>query len=208
MWLNNETPYRLPCKSPKWRVKYGDRTERLFRDTDIHNIIRDELYTGTVTWGRTTKLTGKKPQVFSHHFPQFQIVSFEQFNRVQQLIKERRIAPPKSVFSSYLFSGLLGCPKCGSPTVGRLDPNRCYPEPQKRYDCGGYHRYGKAVCEGWITYERTVRKGVVAFLVDLFENQLDIQQHLAKEAQAMAQEGKGDQAAKAKETIEQGATGA
>jgi site-specific DNA recombinase len=201
--LNNEG-FRLPCKSPKWRAKYGDRTERLFRDIDIMTIVKDELYTGTVTWGRTTKLTGKTPQVWTHHFPEWQIISFEQFNRTQRTIQSRRATPPKSVHSPYLFSGLLRCPNCGAGAVGRLDPNRSYAERQKRYDCNNYHRYGKAVCKGWTAYEQTIRKGVVAFLVDFFENTINIKEALANEVQAMAQEESGGQIGRAKETIEQG----
>ena len=67
VWLN-EQGYHLPCKSPKMQKKYG-RTEKLFRDVEVRGIIKDELYTGTVTWGRTTKLTGKTPTPMSHDHP-------------------------------------------------------------------------------------------------------------------------------------------
>ncbi len=200
----NEQGYRLPCKSPKWSAKYGDRTERLFRDLDINTILKDELYTGTVTWGKTTKLTGKTPQPISRHDPELQIISFEQFNRIQRLIRERSVIPPKSVSSPYVFSGLLRCPKCGGRTVACMDPNHSYTEKQRSYNCSNYHRYGTTVCKGWAIYEQTVRKAIVSFLAELFTERLPINEYLQEEAQAMAQEGSRDKADNARETIQQG----
>ena len=43
-------------------------------------------------------------------------------------------------------------------------------------------------CKGWVTYEQTVRRGVTAFLADLFMNKLPIHKYLEEEAQAMAQD--------------------
>jgi site-specific DNA recombinase len=200
----NEHGYRLPCKAPKWRAKYGGRTERLFSDRDINAILKDDLYTGTVTWGRTTKLTGRTPQPQSCHFPELQIISFEQFNRTQKIMQERRSIPPKSVHSPYYFSGLLRCPHCGGRTVSRMNASSGYEEKQKRYSCTNYHRYGKTVCQGWSIFEQSVRKGIGPFLADLFENKLPIKKYLEEEAKSMAQAGAADRVGRAKETMEQG----
>lgn len=104
-WLNANS-YRLPCKSPARQRCHG-RLERLFDSKAVTSIISNELYTGTVSWGKTTKVEGQKPEEFRHHLPALQIVSFETFASAQAARVERKRVPSKSQGSPYTYSGLI-----------------------------------------------------------------------------------------------------
>ncbi len=190
-WLN-ENGYWLPCKSPKRREKYG-RTERLFDSKALTDILTRELYTGVVSWGKTTNLLGIEPEEFRHYVPELQIVSFETFNIVHEILKERRKVPGKSQGSPYIFSGLLRCPECGGKTVGKRQRHPDYNyELTKRYECRAYHSQGRAACKGWSAYEQTVMKAMVPFLIDLLENKLRVRDFLEESARDMEREQSGE----------------
>jgi len=198
----NEEGKRLPCKSVAWRQKWG-RSERLFSPTDIRDIILDELYTGMVVWGRSTSDKRRKPDPQRHWFRELQIITFEQFNRCQRISQERKIMPMKSVGSPYLYSGLLKCPYCGGTTVGKRQRHPDYSgELTKRYGCRNYHNFGRQGCKGWSAFEQTITKAVIPFLVDIFENKLNLRQYVQEEAQNMAWESQGDRANKVQADIE------
>ncbi len=201
MWLN-ENGYCLPCKSPGWREKYG-RNERLFNPKDIRDIVSDELYVGMVVWGETTSDKRRKPEPQRHWFSELQIISFEQFNRVQRIKEERRKIPAKSVGSAYIYSGLVRCPYCGGRTVGKRQwhPEYNYQET-KRYVCRSYHTYGKIGCKGWNAFEQTITKAVIPFLTDVFENHLGLGRYIEEEAHNMAWEAHEDIAGRKRAEME------
>ena len=187
-WLN-EQGYRFPCKLPGRRAKWNNRTERFFQPKDIHTIISNELYVGMVVWGKTTTDKRRQPEPQTHWFPELQIISFEQFNRVQKIKEERKKIPIKSVDSPYIYSGILRCPYCGGRVVGKRQRYPAYGYVKtKRYECRNYHAYGKAACKGWAALERTVTRAVIPFLADLFENKLNLKRYVEEEAKNMAWE--------------------
>ena len=192
-WLNAQG-HRLPCKSPKLRERYA-RKERLFNAKALTDISTNELYTGTVSWGKTTKMQGQRPEEFRHHFPELQIVTFETFNAAQAIREDRRRVPSRSQGSAYIFSGLVRCPECGGKTVGKRQwhPEYDYQET-KRYVCRRYHTEGRTGCKGWDACEQTVKKAVLPFLVNLLESKLRIREYLEEAAQEMGQERAGDRA--------------
>lgn len=191
VWLN-ENGHRLPCKSPRLREKYG-RTTRLFSAKAVTDIATDELYTGTVSWGKTTKMLGQKPEEFRHHFPELQIVTFEAFRKAQEALRDRRRVPSKSQGSPYIFSGLVRCPVCGGRTVGKRQWHAAFkgkPET-RRYCCRAYEVHGKVACKGWNAFEQTIMKAVIPFLTDVLENKLAIRGHLRSAADEMQRESGG-----------------
>ena len=198
----NKQGHRLPCKSPGWREKYG-RTERLFKPKDIGDIISDELYVGMVVWGETTRDKRRRPDPQRHWFPEFQIISFEQFNRVQRIKEERKRIPAKSVGSPYVYSGLVRCPHCGGATVGKRQwhPQYNYQET-RRYTCRSYHTYGKMACKGWDAFEQTITRAVIPFLADIFENKLGLRRYVEEEARNMAWESHQDRSSKIQADLE------
>lgn len=195
LWLN-EQGYRRACKSPRLRQKY-QRESRLFDAKMVTDIIKDVLYTGTVSWGKTTRDSTRRAEEFQHHIPAHQIVTFEAFNNANAAKKERRQVPSKSQGSPYIFSGLVRCPKCGGKTVGKRQwhPEYDYQET-RRYECRAYHTMGKTACTGWTTYEQTVRKAAIAFLVDLLETKLQWRAHLEEAAQELQHDDAGDRVQK------------
>ena len=191
LWLNKEG-YRRPCKSPRLRQKY-QRGSRMFDPKMLSDIIKDALYTGTVSWGKTTRDSSRVAEEFQHHCPEFQIVTFEAFNRANSAKKERRQVPSKSQGSPYIFSGLVRCPKCGGKTVGKRQWHSEYNyQETRRYECRAHHTMGKTACTGWVAYEQTVKKAALAFLVDLLDNKLQWRTHLEEAAQEMQRDHAGD----------------
>ena len=186
-WWLNSNGYRLPRKVQAHRRATGE-TERMFHYKDIASIINDPIYTGTIEWGRTTTMSGKTSMVHSHHFPELQIISFEQFNRAQAIRQQRKALPPKSAASNYIYSGLVRCPKCGGRTTGTLLSIPKHQSKVKRYVCRNYHAHGKAACDGWTALEPTVTKAVIPFLADLLENRLGLRRYVEEEARNMVME--------------------
>lgn len=184
-WLLNEEGLRKPCKVRRRDLAPG-ATERLFDAKAIRDIITDELYTGMVEWGATTTIPGHTPVPHRHHFPELQIISFEQFNAVQSLMESRRKVPNKSAGSPYIYSGLMRCHLCGGKTVGKRQWHESYNyQETRRYECRNRNIKGKVACRGSSAFEQTVTKAVIPFLVDLLENRLHLQQYVEAEAKAM-----------------------
>jgi len=176
----NESGHRMPCKSPGWRRKYG-REQRLFVPKDINDIISDPLYTGLVIWGRNCRSRYTKGfEAQSHFFPELQLISFEQFNRCQRIKEQRYRLPGKSVFSPYMYSGMLRCVYCGGPTVGKRHRERRGGEysMQKKYECRGYHTAGSTACRGQSIYETVVRRAVMPFLLDVLLDKINLRHYL------------------------------
>lgn len=86
----------------------------------VMGIVKNEAYAGYVRYGNKTK--GKPGKEFvlakSDHEP---IVSEEDFNRAQQLVKTRRTAPPRSGTGIHPLVGVLRCGLCGGAMVGRTE---------------------------------------------------------------------------------------
>ncbi len=78
----------------------------------VHGMLTNESYAGTLVWGKRTK--SKAPPVrVEGAVPA--IVSQAEFERVQQLLKERapKVVHPRRASSPYLLSGLVKCESCG-----------------------------------------------------------------------------------------------
>jgi site-specific DNA recombinase len=166
-------------------------------------MLTDSLYTGVVEWGRTTAIPDRTPVPYSHHFPELQIISFEQFNQVQAVLEQRSKLPPRSAGSPYIYSSLMRCTKCGGSMVGRHESKPFYGEGlTSLYSCTAYNENGKVACTGWKVYEHVVTKAVIPFLVCLLEEQLNIRHYIDEEAQAMAREGQEESLNRLKGRIE------
>ena len=86
--------------------------------TGLHSILTNEVYAGTLVWGRRSK-RGLEPIRVENGCPA--IVDRETFNRVREQLKER--APtrlhPKRAASRFLLSGLARCGYCGKALIGQ-----------------------------------------------------------------------------------------
>ena len=86
-------------------------------NTTVHTMLTNEVYTGTLVWGRRSA-TDLEPVRVENAWTA--IVSRDIFDRVQSLLKSR--APtylhPKRAASHFLLSGIARCGYCGSALIG------------------------------------------------------------------------------------------
>ena len=126
------------------------RVGKHFSTTAINNILRNEVYTGALVWrsrnggfGNAGAKTPAEPIRTPDSHPA--LISREDFDRVQQLLTERRpsVRHPRTISSQYLLSGLLHCGKCGSAMIG------CWAKSGKffYYECNRHYKKGKEVCD-------------------------------------------------------------
>ena len=119
-----------------------NRGKRWYKGT-LHYMLRNEAYTGTAVWGRTSK--GEKtqdPVRVEGAWPA--LVSRELFEDVQQAMRDRapKVLRPARVGSRFLLSGLLKCGVCGRPysAQGAKSGQFAY------YICGTLFREGAGTC--------------------------------------------------------------
>ena len=84
--------------------------------TGVHIILNNEVYAGTLVWGRNSK-RGLEPVRVENACPA--IVDKVTFSKVQDRLRERALAQihPKRVASRFLLSGLARCGHCGKALV-------------------------------------------------------------------------------------------
>ena len=86
--------------------------------TTIHKILTNEVYTGTLVWGKSS-VRKLEPIQVKDAWPA--IIDRDIFEKVRVLLKDRAPANlhPKRVASRYLLSGLAKCGYCGKALVGQ-----------------------------------------------------------------------------------------
>ena len=119
-----------------------NRGKRWYKGT-LHYVLRNEAYTGTAVWGKTSKeQEAADPVRVEGAWPA--LVSRELFEDVQQAMSERapKVQRPGRVGSQYLLSGLLKCGVCGRPysAQGAKSGQFAY------YICGTLFREGAGTC--------------------------------------------------------------
>ncbi len=84
----------------------------------FHKILTNEVYTGTLVWGRTSN-RNLSPVRVENAWPA--VVDIDVFKQVQSKLKKRAFTTihPKRVASSYLLSGIAKCGYCGKALVGQ-----------------------------------------------------------------------------------------
>lgn len=109
--------------------------------TTIHKILTNEVYTGTLVWGRSSMRDLPVIRV-DNAWPA--IVDKSIFDQAKSLLKER--APislhPKRVASRYLLSGLARCGYCGKALIGRDAKSGRF----SYYVCGTLDKKGAGAC--------------------------------------------------------------
>jgi DNA invertase Pin-like site-specific DNA recombinase len=127
------------------------RAGRLFGTTIINYWLRNPVYTGVMAWNRTDrtheKVLHKPPSEIIYTAEAHQpIISLGDFERVQELLTERRpaIRHPRVVSSQYLLSGLSYCGKCGAAMVGCKAKSGRY----SYYECDTRYKKGIDGCIG------------------------------------------------------------
>ena len=119
-----------------------NRGKRWYKGT-LHYVLRNEAYTGTAVWGKTSKgQEAPDPVRVEGAWPA--LVSRELFEDVQQAMSDRapKVQRPGRVGSKFLLSGLLKCGVCGRPysAQGAKSGQFAY------YICGTLFREGAGTC--------------------------------------------------------------
>ncbi len=117
-------------------------TGRPWSKTGVHNLLTNEVYTGTLLWGVAAR-DGAPPVRVEDAFPA--IVSKELFAYVQSLLHSRapKRAHPRRVGSSYLLSGLVKCQSCRRALTGQDSKSGKF----SYYVCQSLLKHGRDACD-------------------------------------------------------------
>ncbi|BAU27949.1 site-specific DNA recombinase [Aneurinibacillus soli] len=108
----------VECNQLGYRTKKGNE----FKRTAIFDILNNPAYYGALRWnykdyGDGTKLNASKDWILLEGvYPA--IIEKETFEQVQLIMQRKRSMHPRQVSSTYVFSGLLRCARCGGSMVG------------------------------------------------------------------------------------------
>ena len=117
-------------------------TGRLWSKTGIHNILCNEVYTGTMTWGESAREKAEPVRV-EKAFPP--IISKTQFRSVNKQMRSRapKKAHPRRVGSTYLLSGLVKCKQCKRALSGQDSKSGKF----SYYVCQSLMKRGTGACK-------------------------------------------------------------
>jgi site-specific DNA recombinase len=107
----------------------------------VYGILNNEIYTGTLVWGRNSK-RGLDPVRVENTCPV--IVDRDTFDRVQKMLHDRAPARvhPRRMASRFLLSGLTRCGYCGKALIGRDAKSGKF----SYYVCGTLDKKGAGAC--------------------------------------------------------------
>ena len=129
--------------------------------TTVHNILSNEIYTGTMIWGQHSK-RGLPPVRADNACPM--IVDRETFRRAQDLLRARSFARvhPQRISSQYLLSGIARCGHCGRALTGVEAKSGKF----TYYVCGTLIRKGAQSCPSRYLNARKLEELVVEKIKD------------------------------------------
>jgi DNA invertase Pin-like site-specific DNA recombinase len=116
-------------------------TGRKWTKNTIYSILTNEVYTGTIVWGRNSK-RGLDPVRVEGACPA--IIDKETFAAVHQMMERRapKVIHPRAVSSRFLFSGLAKCGYCGRALTGQDAKSGKF----SYYICGSLTKKGAGSC--------------------------------------------------------------
>ncbi|HWL22692.1 MAG TPA: recombinase family protein [Ureibacillus sp.] len=124
------------------KVKGNKNAGEFWHGSTVRQILEREIYTGCLIAKKTSTISpstnkrtvNKREDWIVRENTHEAIISKDDFELVQQLIKKRKRI--RSQQSSHLFTGLLICENCGSGMHFKRD----------RYVCGHQNKHGKKAC--------------------------------------------------------------
>ena len=123
------------------------RAGRPWAKTSVHKVLRNEAYTGILTWDRE-----KKRKLGSGSLPPIRvegawhaIIDQQTFEQVQAKLAARapKMTHPRAVHSEYILSGLIRCKACGTAMIGHAVKSGKF----FYYMCGNARRRGRGTCQ-------------------------------------------------------------
>lgn len=181
--LNIEYDFKNPSivEAERFKRERGRNIKRNVREyweTDmVKKILKDETYTGTLVThkkevkgihGKAKVLPKEEHYRFENHHEA--IISEEQFDRVQNIIKERveLTSNYKKGKNDYIFGGFVRCGECNASASGEKSHNKL------RYNCLNHRRYGDLRCINRSILESYILQNFKLFLKDLKVQYMDI----------------------------------
>ena len=129
---------------------YRTKAGKMFGKNSIHDILANERYCGTYTFGRTFKVNGRQnshksnPKMLKETGAIPAIISPVQFDAARIKMAQNRHAPG-TYRADYLLSGLVTCAYCGSRMCG--NSSRKGPYRYRFYMCCKQSNHGVKTCE-------------------------------------------------------------
>ena len=138
---------------------------RAWAKTTLLYVLRNEVYTGTYTWGarpsgKFRAATAEPLRIEGAHVP---LVSKADFARVAAGIEVRRptVTRARTLNGAYLLTGLLECGSCGNIYVGHGARSGTH----HYYTCQTKTKQGAKACPGARNFERARIEGLVVDLL-------------------------------------------
>jgi len=165
-------------QQPKAAARYGgDGTRRPWWTQDIKSMCTNPIYRGVAVWARSNgdpRTRRPRSDLLAHvnniavEHPEMAIVDSELWFRVQEAMASRaRRFRSRSISSSYPYSGILHCPKCGGLMHGACATADRRGSKVSAYRCIQNTLKGKSMCSGTQIYEKVVNAGVLPYLASL-----------------------------------------
>lgn len=155
----------------------------------VKRILSSLVYTGYYTYGK--RAGGSKfylPQdkwlIIKGDFKP--IISKEQFNRVQALIRQRQFNNPNRYGTLYLLSGLLRCEECGGAICGHTN-RKPSGKTYGTYRCHYHLSKGDKICSGVIVKKAKLEQDVleeVKKVAHLYFEESEADEVLAKDGES------------------------
>lgn len=149
----NEEGVPTPSKYAyeKTGKKISSNIAELWSGSAVMSILKNDVYIGNLRCGKTErkKINGKsirlsREQHIIHEYHHEEIVSKEDFELVQKILKGRRennVRGKKKSKGINLFIGFLKCGDCGGGFM-KVNKKRSVPS----YICSNYHHFGAKFC--------------------------------------------------------------
>ncbi|MCL2698408.1 MAG: recombinase family protein [Oscillospiraceae bacterium] len=138
------------CKNP-WK------TNRLWTETTIKDMIKSEVYIGNLVQGKSGTISYKNPKQINKPKDEWirvegalePLIDLELWNRVQALSRKKHKSRQRNDGEINLFTGLLYCSDCGFKLRGQTERRKRKDGSvavRVSYMCGTYAHSGKNAC--------------------------------------------------------------
>lgn len=160
---------------------------RQFCTQDILRLIASELYIGFMKWGHSKHgRKGKYLQDFEGtmiHRPELQIIPITLWEQAQAIKKKRtrKHNKKRGQWAQYAFSGVCGCPVCGSELSAHKRTNGRDDRRYIRYFCASHRRKDNG-CPGFGISEKLIADVLLPFVAETINEKIDLTQALNEAA--------------------------
>jgi site-specific DNA recombinase len=152
------------------------KVDKPFGKNSIHEILRNEKYTGTYIFNRATgkKANGKRNNhaikddekiiKIPNAFPA--IIEKEQFEEVHLMMESKKTGPRQSENTLYILTGKVFCGECGAAMVGHSHTGGRNKEKYYQYECN--QKIRTKTCDNKDIRKEVIENHVLDTIEDIF----------------------------------------